>query len=198
MAKYIYVHHTNLLVEGRRLRAFKKGHSSLGGPNTPQSFDNTYYIHLTKLTELLTGGKNIDQGRSALFGSNNPPLESFWAAAKRLGWRTFPENRIIGAMREERLDAWMTAVILKDACEIIDPEVDEIVIVSGDSDLVPVVRLLRQDGFRVNVVFWNHASMELKMAASSFTPLDDHLESLAFTPKPKSPEVHSTAGGGTL
>jgi uncharacterized LabA/DUF88 family protein len=50
--------------------------------------------------------------------------------------------------------------------------------VSGDNDYVPAVTQLREDGFRVDVVFWRHAGGELKAAASQFISLDPHLNAL--------------------
>ena len=51
-------------------------------------------------------------------------------------------------------------------------------LVAGDSDYVPTIKELRQDGFTVEVVFWNHASRALKEAASKFIGLDGFLETL--------------------
>ncbi len=37
---------------------------------------------------------------------------------------------------------------------------------------------LQDDGFKVEVVFWNHASRELREAASKFIGLDAYLDTL--------------------
>lgn len=59
-----------------------------------------------------------------------------------------------------------------------NPEEETFVLVAGDSDYVPTINELRADGFNIEVVFWNHASRELKQAAVKFTGLDGFLETL--------------------
>jgi uncharacterized LabA/DUF88 family protein len=49
-------------------------------------------------------------------------------------------------------------------------------LVAGDSDYVPTIKALQEDNFKVEVVFWNHASRELAEIASNFVGLDKHLE----------------------
>jgi uncharacterized LabA/DUF88 family protein len=53
-------------------------------------------------------------------------------------------------------------------------------LVAGDSDYVPAVELLTEDGFRVEVVFWSSVSSELKSACSRFVELDAHLDALEY------------------
>ena len=55
----------------------------------------------------------------------------------------------------------------------------EMILVAGDGDYVPAVNLLIQRGFKVTVCFWNHASRELKEAASGFFSLDPHVEQIS-------------------
>lgn len=57
-------------------------------------------------------------------------------------------------------------------------EGDTFTIVSGDSDYVPAILQMKEDGFTVDVVFWGHAAAELKDVASSFISLDQHLDNL--------------------
>ena len=58
------------------------------------------------------------------------------------------------------------------------PKEDTFVLVAGDSDYVPTIKALQEDGFIVEVVFWNHASRELKEVASRFIGLDPFLDAL--------------------
>ncbi|MGZ8707314.1 MAG: NYN domain-containing protein [Gaiellaceae bacterium] len=55
---------------------------------------------------------------------------------------------------------------------------DEIRIVAGDADCVPVIAKLQNRGFPCVVVFWDHASRELQDAASEFVSLDPRLDDL--------------------
>ena len=66
----------------------------------------------------------------------------------------------------------------RDAYRNADPSKDTMVLVAGDGDFVPPVRQLVEDGYTVEVVFWDHVSKELKNAASKFIPLNDRLEYL--------------------
>jgi uncharacterized LabA/DUF88 family protein len=52
------------------------------------------------------------------------------------------------------------------------------VLVAGDSDYVPTIKALQEDGYIVEVVFWNHASRELREVASKFIGLDQYIEAL--------------------
>jgi uncharacterized LabA/DUF88 family protein len=80
--------------------------------------------------------------------------------------------------REKKIDTQLAADVIADSYEWMEPGRDEIRIVAGDSDYVPVVEKLRDRGFPCFVVFWDHASRELKDAATEFVPLDPHLADL--------------------
>lgn len=83
----------------------------------------------------------------------------------------------------KKIDTGIATLITKDAYKSDaykggKPGDDTFILVAGDSDYVPTVNALRENGFRVEVVFWNHASRELKAAASRFIPLDNFLDTL--------------------
>jgi uncharacterized LabA/DUF88 family protein len=59
-----------------------------------------------------------------------------------------------------------------------NPEQDTFVLVAGDNDYVPTIKALKEDGMKVEVVFWNHAGRELRDVASRFIGLDAYLEAL--------------------
>ena len=69
---------------------------------------------------------------------------------------------------------------MRDAYTMCERETDTITLVGGDADYVPAVTPLVEDGFNVEVVFWNHASGELKGACSKFIELDPMLNHLAY------------------
>ena len=69
--------------------------------------------------------------------------------------------------------------MVQDAYTIADKEADTITLVAGDGDYVPPVSSLVLDGFKVEVVFWEHASQELQSAATKFIPLNPILNHLA-------------------
>lgn len=82
--------------------------------------------------------------------------------------------------REKKVDTSIAADMISDSYELMDPAKDEITLVSGDRDLVPAVEKLRKRGFKVDVVFWDHASAELRNPASAFISLNRHLHLLAL------------------
>ena len=84
------------------------------------------------------------------------------------------------ATRKRRIDTGLVAAMTKDAYTTADKERDTISLVGGDGDYVPAVAQLVEDGFNVEVVFWNHASIELKESCSNFIDLNPHLGMLAF------------------
>ena len=57
---------------------------------------------------------------------------------------------------------------------------DPIVLVSGNSDFVPAVRDLIDDGYKVEVVFWDQISKEPRDVAARFISLNQHLEYLSL------------------
>lgn len=69
-------------------------------------------------------------------------------------------------------------MITRDAYKFGNAKDDLFVLVAGDSDYVPTIKALQEDEFKVEVVFWNHASRELVEVASNFVGLDKHLEDL--------------------
>lgn len=66
----------------------------------------------------------------------------------------------------------------KDAFKSAKPGEDVFVLVAGDSDFVPAIRTIRDEAYKVEVVFWNHASRELRQTANTFVGLDDFLKYL--------------------
>lgn len=106
-----------------------------------------------------------------------PPNDSIWAVAKRAGFELHLEERNF-KNKEKKIDTGIATMMTKDAYKYGDPEADVFVLVAGDRDYVPTVQTLVADRFRVEVVFWSHASPELRRSGSKFTSLDDHLEAL--------------------
>jgi uncharacterized LabA/DUF88 family protein len=51
-------------------------------------------------------------------------------------------------------------------------------LVAGDKDYVPVIEDLKSEGYRIVVVFWDHAADELKKAGTKFISLNQWLNHL--------------------
>jgi hypothetical protein len=180
---YIYVDNSNLYIEGRRVSAVSQGLS----PNIVQAMndgvlDHGYTISFGKLHEFVCGHDKRVIKRAALFGSRPPPNDGIWQFAKIAGFELHLEDRNY-ANKEKKIDTGIATLLTKDAYKSSgykngNPKEDNFVLVAGDSDYVPTVKELQADGFNVEVVFWNHASRELRDAASKFVGLDKFLENL--------------------
>ena len=69
-------------------------------------------------------------------------------------------------------------MLTKDAYKHGKPNEDMFVLAAGDADYVPTIHELKADGYKVEVVFWNHAARELREVASKFISLDEYLDTL--------------------
>jgi uncharacterized LabA/DUF88 family protein len=67
--------------------------------------------------------------------------------------------------------------MIEDSCDILQAG-DEVTLVSGDADYVPTIETSKKHGIPIHIVFWKHASREIKEVATSFTDLDQWLERL--------------------
>ena len=85
------------------------------------------------------------------------------------------------ANKEKRIDTGIVTMMMRDAYKRIDPPSDVITLVAGDGDYVPTFEALRADGFRVELVFWDHASKDLKETCDNFVSLNAHLDYLQYT-----------------
>ncbi len=180
---YIYVDNSNLYIEGRRASAVAHG---LAG-NIVQAMndgilDQGYTISFGKLHEFLCGKDKREIKRAALFGSRPPPNDGIWQYAEKAGFELHLEDRNY-ANKEKKIDTGIATLLTKDAYKSDaykngKPEQDTFVLVAGDSDYVPTIKELQKDGFKIEVVFWDHAARELKQVASKFIGLDGFLENL--------------------
>jgi hypothetical protein len=173
MTSYVYVDNSNIYIEGCRIAAVKKGLAkSIYEAMGSGIVDHQWNLDYGKLYEFLCG----DDAVARLWGSP-PPGDSFWNMLQKKGFNpTVYEKNF--SNKEKKVDVAIGHRITKDAYTIIKKEKDEIILVSGDSDYVPVVTDLVAEGYKVEVAFWEHASPELKRIASKFISLDkyhDHL-----------------------
>ncbi len=176
---FIYVDNSNLYIEGRRVSAVKTGLApNIHEAMTNGILDHGYTISFGKLYSFLTGDDVASIKRSVLFGSRPPPNDSIWKHAERAGFELVLEDRNI-RNKEKKIDTGIASQMVRDAMKFGKAGEDLFVLVAGDSDYVPTIAILRDEGFDVEVVFWGHAARELRESvAPRFVPLDDHLENL--------------------
>lgn len=177
MAKnLLYVDNSNVWIEGMHVAAFNKGMvPSVWDAVKNNICDHTWKLDFGKLFSF-AGGDKKQVKKAALFGSRPPANDSLWTAAEKNGFEVITYDRNV-ANSEKKIDTDIVATMIEDSYEIFEAG-DEITLVSGDADYVPAIEKLRKRGIPVHVVFWKHASKELKDAATTFTELDQWLSHL--------------------
>ena len=180
MAELVYVDNSNVFIEGRRVKAVASGlAATIYIAMERHVLDQRYKIDFGRLHKFIAGDQEDDIKRCMLFGSRPPPNDSLWAVARKVGFEVVVEDRNV-QNREKKIDTGIVAAMMRDAYTIADKETDTITLAAGDGDYVPPVQALVGDGFKVEVVFWSHASRELQSAASKFIDLDPMLNHLAL------------------
>ena len=192
---YLYVDNSNVWIEGMHVSAVREGMAlDIWTAQDQRICDQGWKLDFGRLYEF-AGGQVPDVGRAVLFGSRPPPNDTLWAAARLKGFEVIVYDRN-ARNREKKVDNSIATEMLTDAFERVDSAVDEITLVAGDADYVPTIRALRARGFAVNVMFWSHASRELREAATSFIALDGFLDFLRLRPaSPGGPAAATTASG---
>ena len=180
MAKFIYVDNSNVFIEGQRVAAVKNGYAlDMQDANRRRIFDSSYRLDFGKLYHFISKNGNSGAERAVLFGSRPPPNDSLWAVAESAGFEPRIEDRN-ASNKEKKIDTGIVTAMLKDSYKEADASKDQFVLVAGDSDYVPAVQDLIENRFEVTVIFWRHASQELKNACSRFTEMDTHFSELSL------------------
>jgi len=177
MANFLYVDNSNVWIEGMHVSAVQSG--SVPDIWTALKYkicDYNWKMDFGRLYEF-AGGNQSEVGRAVLYGSRPPANDSLWSIAKGKGFEVIVHDRNV-KNKEKKIDTSIAADIIADSYELMKPNADEITLVCGDQDLVPAVEKVRKRGFEVQVVFWEHASRELKEAATKFIPLNEYLDHL--------------------
>lgn len=180
MSDYVYVDNSNIFIEGQHVSAVKSGMAM----NIYDAMDNricdfNYKMDFGKLYQFICGPDKAQVGRAVLFGSRPPPNDSIWKFAERAGFEVVLEDRNI-RNKEKKIDTGIVAAMSRDAYRNAKPGVDVFTLVAGDSDYVPAIKQMIEDGYQVDVVFWDHAARELREAASNFISLNPHLANLSL------------------
>lgn len=175
---YLYVDNSNVWIEGMHVSAVQTGLApDIWTAQTEKICDYGWKIDFGRLFEF-AGGQASEVGRAVLFGSRPPANDSLWAIARSRGFEPIVYDRN-AANREKKVDNSITTEIMADSYERMKVGEDEVTLVAGDADYVPTVTQLRGRGFTFNVMFWDHASRELRESASKFVAMNNFLGYLA-------------------
>lgn len=179
MSEFVYVDNSNVFIEGQRVSAVSKGMAlNVFDAMNNGILDVTYRLDFGKLHGFVAGNDPKSIARAMLFGSRPPKNDSLWKMAEDAGFEVIVEDRNI-RNKEKKIDTGIVAAMTRDAYTRAVKDKDVITLVAGDGDYVPAVRQLKEDGFTIEVVFWNNASGDLKKACSKFIALDKFLSHLA-------------------
>jgi hypothetical protein len=140
--------------------------------------DTSWQLDFGKLFQF-AGGERHEVKRAVLFGSRPPPSDSIWEAAKRKGFEVVVYDRNV-KNKEKKIDTDIVATMMQDSYELVTPKQDEMTLVAGDADYVPMIEKLKARGIPVHVCFWNHASREIRECATKFVSLNPFLQHLRF------------------
>jgi uncharacterized LabA/DUF88 family protein len=180
MAEFIYVDNSNIFIEGKRIASIRQGKAkNASQANERDIVDHTFRLDFGELYDFISENNPNKVARAVLFGSSPPESDAVWAIAERVGFEAVVVSRNL-ANKEKKIDTGIVAAMVRDAYTKANRKKDTITLVAGDSDYVPAVELLTEDGFRVEVVFWSSASNELKEVCSRFIELDRYLEKLEY------------------
>jgi len=178
VANLLYVDNSNIWIEGMHVAAYQNGLApDVWSAVQNKICDTSWKLDFGKLFQF-AGGETAEVKKAALFGSRPPQNDSVWDAARRRGFDVTTYDRNV-ANHEKKIDTDIVATMMEDSYEILKIGEDEITLVSGDADYVPAIEKLKRRGIPVHVVFWKHASRELKEVATRFIPLDDYLTHLS-------------------
>jgi uncharacterized LabA/DUF88 family protein len=171
MAEFVYVDNSNIFIEGKKIAAQRDGNK--------RELDFSFRLDFGELYDFVAENNPNKIARALLLGSSPPTSDKVWSIAERVGFEVLVVDRNT-ENREKKIDTGIVAAMVRDAYTRVDKSKDTITLVAGDSDYVPAVQMLTDDGFRVEVVFWSNASAELKSVSSRFIELDRHLDALEY------------------
>jgi hypothetical protein len=180
---FIYVDNSNVYAEGCRVSAVEKKFQGITNIIEVMNHGITDYGWHLDYVELYKVIHDIAKNPitfAKLWGSP-PPNDPFWQYIKSQGFevKVFEKN-ISG--HEKKVDTAITHQMTKDAYSgVVNKNEDAIFLLAGDTDYVPVIEDLVLEGFRINILFWDHAGFELKTKASAFISLNQYFKRLTKT-----------------
>lgn len=180
MAELVYVDNSNIWIEGMHVAAVESGKAkSLQDAITNKICDYDWKYDFGKLL-YLAGGDRSNIKRAVLFGSRPPKNDSLWKMAELQGFEPVTYDRNV-ANKEKKIDTDITATIMEDSFLIYE-EGDNITLIAGDGDYIPLIQKLSKRGISIHVMFWSHASREIKDAVGDkFFNLNPYLNTIRIT-----------------
>jgi hypothetical protein len=212
----IFVDDSNVWIEAQKFAASGNSHM----PKLQDSDrDPRLRTDIGKLVRRLRRNRRT-QGPSFLYGSRPPPNDSVWRAFEKNQFETHIYDRAYGG-KEKEVDNSMSVGMAKRATRLQvevelrsesgDPKAAEkrdktiFVVVTGDRDMMPAVKLVLECNIRVELWGWKSGISQayLDLAAKendllSLHLLDSIFEDICFTAYRSTRKVKSVIGGKTM
>lgn len=178
MGKYIYVDNSNVWIEGKYYSAVAKGMvADIDTAHDNKICDMPWVYDFGKLLEIASDGDIADIKRAVLYGSKPTDRDSLWNAAKKVGFEVFTPTRNV-RNKEKRVDTGFDKEMLKDLYKGVINDDDEIILIVGDGDHLPVAEAIQEEGKKYSLVFWDNAAELLKSMSTKYISLNAHLADL--------------------
>ncbi len=169
MTNYVYVDNSNLYIEGCRVAAVNNGlEINIFDAMNNGTLDHEWNLDYGRLYDFF-----CETGSIARLWGSPPPGDSFWEMVQRKGWDIKVFNKNI-QNKEKMVDVAIGYAMAKDAFKRLNKEKDTMTLVAGDKDYLPAIADLIEEGFNIELAFWDHAAQELKNAASKFISLNQY------------------------
>lgn len=173
MSTYLYVDYSNLIAEAKHIAAVRSGLAQDLNHAQDNRISAPWHCHFRNLLSYTSGSVPA----RALLVTSEPFYGRTYAEHAGFEVKVYPRGY---KQREKCVDTHLATQIVRDALTIIDSKTDEIVMVTGDLDQIPTIRLVKQHGHKVVLVFWEHAAMHLRSEADGFFALNPQWEHLTW------------------
>lgn len=179
MGIYVFVDNSNVWIEGKYASAVKKGMvTDICTAHENKISDNSWKIDFGKLLSCAVDGKINEVKEAIIVGSKPTQKDSLWKAMESAGFVVETQQRN-SSNREKKIDTGIVQKINKKLYK--ESEIgDEFVLVLGDSDYVPTVEAIEDEGRKVKIVFWENVAGELIASASDYKNLNDYMDEIEF------------------
>jgi uncharacterized LabA/DUF88 family protein len=166
---HIFLDNSNVWIEGQR--------AATGAAVGDKHMDASFRIDFGKLLEHIRKGRTIVEAQ--LYGSEPPPNDTVWNAAKEHGYspKVFKRSFL---NREKKVDTQLCVDVTRTVYTNL-PKGRTMVLIAGDADYVPAIEVALHQGWKVEVYFWTNASKELRQDPRfAFFDLTPHVFDVGF------------------
>lgn len=179
MSIYVFVDNSNVWIEGKYASAVHKGLcESMIEAHRQKILNNAWKLDFGKLLVVVTENKLAEIKEAIIIGSKPTDKDSLWEAMESAGFivHSHPRNK---SNKEKKVDTGIVQAINKKLYKESQEE-DVFILVMGDSDYVPVVEEIENEGRIAKIAFWQNVSGELIAAASNYLDLTPHIDNLSY------------------